>query len=165
MGSGGNGFLDHLKSKSRKKKMMNKLLAPPVVMLFAFGCSNQKDRIKELGSSAEEQQVTIHWLQSENTRLTNENKELEEANGKLKTDIIKFATDLKPRLIEFAVENKRLQSEITKLKEGGEGEENVLEDDDPTPVKPAKKKKGFDGRQPKGGGPDVENPNRPKKKE
>ena len=25
MGSGGNGFLDHLKSKSRKKKMMNKL--------------------------------------------------------------------------------------------------------------------------------------------
>lgn len=141
-----------------------RLLALSVVVML-FGCSNQKDRIKELGSSIEEQQVTIHWLQSENTRLSNEIKELKEENGKLKTDIIKFATDLKPRLIEFTTENKRLQSEITRLKKGGEGEENVLEDDDSAPVKPAKKKKGFGGGQPKGGGSDVENPNRPKKKE
>ena len=73
--------------------------------------------------------------------------------------------DINNLSIEFTTENKRLQSEITKLKKGGEGEENVLEDDDPAPVKPAKKKKGFDGRQPKGGGSDVENPNGPKKKE
>ena len=35
----------------------------------------------------------------------------------------------------------------------------------PEPDPDTGKKKGFDGRQPKGGGPDVENPNRPKKKE
>ena len=169
-------FLDHLKAKPRKKKMMNKLLALSVVVML-FGCSNQKD-----AEVMQAFQDNVNTLETVNKKLMaaaktyeqeagdfakaleEENRKLKEENGKLKTDIIKFATDLKPRLIEFTTENKRLQSEVTKLKEenrklkeGSEGLQGSGKDDGPSGS--------FDGSQPKGGGPDVENPNRPKKKE
>ena len=53
----------------------------------------------------------------ENAKLAEENQRHMQETKKLKSDIVKFATELKPKLIEFTTENKRLKEELKKLKE------------------------------------------------
>ena len=98
-----------------------KILIPIIVILFVVGCSNEMRMVEDanmmLQAELEKSNNKIKELNVENAKLAEENQSHMQENEKLKTDIVKFATELKPKLIEFTTENKRLKEEIKKLKE------------------------------------------------
>jgi len=98
-----------------------KILIPIIVILFVVGCSNEMRLVEDantmLQTELEKSNNKIKELNVKNAKLAEENQRHMQENKKLKTDIVKFATELKPKLIEFATENKRLKEEIEKLKE------------------------------------------------
>ena len=98
-----------------------KTLIPIIVIMFAPGCSNEMRIVEDantmLQTELEKTNNDIKKMNVENAKLAEENQRNMQENEKLKTDIVKFATELKPTLIEFATENKRLKEEIKKLKE------------------------------------------------
>ena len=98
-----------------------KILIPIIVILFVVGCSNEMRLVEDanamLQTELEKSNNKIKELNVKNAKLTEENQRQMQENKKLKTDIVKFATELKPKLIEFATENKRLKEEIKQLKE------------------------------------------------
>ena len=98
-----------------------KILIPIIVILFVVGCSNEMRLVEDantmLQTELEKSNNIIKELNVKNAKLAEENQRHMQENKKLKTDIVKFATELKPKLIEFATENKRLKEEIKKLKE------------------------------------------------
>ena len=98
-----------------------KILISIIVILFVVGCSNEMRLVEDantmLQTELEKSNNKIKELNVENAKLAEENQRNMQENKKLKTDIVKFATELKPKLIEFATENKRLKEEIEKLKE------------------------------------------------
>ena len=98
-----------------------KTLISIIVILFFVGCSNEMRLVEDantmLQTELEKSNNIIKELNVKNAKLAEENQRHMQENKKLKTDIVKFATELKPKLIEFATENKRLKEEIEKLKE------------------------------------------------
>ena len=98
-----------------------KILIPIIVILFVVGCSNEMRLVEDantmLQTELEKSNNKIKELNVKNAKLAEENQRHMQENKKLKTDIVKFATELKPKLIEFATENKRLEEEVKQLKE------------------------------------------------
>ena len=98
-----------------------KTLIPIIVILFFVGCSNEMRLVEDantmLQTELEKSNGKIKELNVKNAKLAQENQRHMQENKKLKTDIVKFATELKPKLIEFATENKRLEEEVKQLKE------------------------------------------------
>ena len=98
-----------------------KTLIPIIVILFFVGCSNEMRLVEDanamLQTELEKSNNKIKELNVKNAKLAEGNQRHMQENKKLKTDIVKFATELKPKLIEFTTENKRLKEEIKQLKE------------------------------------------------
>lgn len=98
-----------------------KTLIPIIVILFFVGCSNEMRLVEDantmLQTELEKSNEKIKELNVKNAELAEENQRHMQENKKLKTDIVKFATELKPKLIEFTTENKRLKEEVKQLKE------------------------------------------------
>ena len=89
--------------------------------MFVVGCSNEMRLVEDantmLQAELEKSKNKIKELNVKNAKLAEENQRHMQENKRLKTDIVKFATELKPKLIEFTTENKRLKEELKKLKE------------------------------------------------
>ncbi len=98
-----------------------KTLIPIVFVMMIAGCSNEMRMVEDanimLQAELEKSNNKIKELNVENAKIAEENQRHIQENEKLKTDIVKFATELKLKLIEFTNENKRLKGEIKTLKE------------------------------------------------
>ena len=97
-----------------------KTLITSILIMFVVGCSNEMRLVEDantmLQAELEKSNNKIKELNVKNAKLAEENQRNMQENEKLKTDIVKFATELKPKLIEFTAENKRLKEEIKNLK-------------------------------------------------
>ena len=100
---------------------MKKLLCL-FVMLFYVGCSDEKElRIlsnehNNLLNEHKDTKAEIKNLKDANAKLEQQLVDSRAKNEKLKADVIKFATELKPRFTDVTTELENLKKEIEQLK-------------------------------------------------
>ena len=98
-----------------------------IIILVAVGCTDEKE-LRMLSNSHnnllnehKETKVEIKTLNDANAKLEQQLADSRAENAKLKTDVIKFATELKPRFTKVTTElenlKEELKSENKKLKE------------------------------------------------
>ena len=92
-------------------------------ILFAVtGCSDEKelrlpsDAHSNLLNKHKETKVEINTLKDANAKLEQQLVDSRAENEKLKADVIKFATELKPRFTDFTTELEDLKKAIERLK-------------------------------------------------
>ena len=100
-----------------------------IIILVAVGCTDEKE-LRMLSNSHnillnehEESKSEIKKLKDSNTKLEQQLADSRAENEKLKTDVIKFATELKPRFTKVTTELENLKKEIEELK----SENKILE--------------------------------------
>jgi len=99
-----------------------KTLISIIIILVAVGCSDKKE-LRMLSNSHnnllnehEESKSEIKKLKDANTKLEQQLADSRAENAKLKTDVIKFATELKPRFTKVTTDLKNLKKGIEELK-------------------------------------------------
>ena len=93
-----------------------KTLISIIVILVAVGCSNEIQMVEDadtlLQTEVGKSKTEIKKLKDANTKLEQQLADSRTENEKLKTDVIKFATELKPRFTEVTTELENLKKEI-----------------------------------------------------
>ena len=99
-----------------------KTLISIIIILVAVGCTDEKE-LRMLSNSHnnllnehKETKVEIKTLNDANAKLEQQLADSRAENAKVKTDVIKFATELKPRFTKFTIELENLKKEIEELK-------------------------------------------------
>ena len=97
-----------------------KTLISIIVILVAVGCSNEIQMVEDANTML---QTEIKKLKDANIKLEQQLVDSRAENEKLKADVIKFATELKPRFTKVTTELENLKKEIEELK----SENKILE--------------------------------------
>ena len=110
-----------------------------LILFTVTGCSDEKElrmlsnAHNNLLNEHKETKVEINTLKDANAKLEQQLADSRAENAKLKTDVIKFATELKPRFTKVTTELENLKKEIEELKaenkklkvKGGEQEDKL----------------------------------------
>ena len=93
-----------------------------IIILVAVGCTDETE-LRMLSNSHnnllnehEESKSEINKLNDANAKLEQQLADSRAENATLKTDVIKFATELKPRFTKVTTDLENLKKEIEELK-------------------------------------------------